>query len=67
MEAVPGPYECSVPLAKGQTVLQGACEKNKTKNFSWTSKGKGYTDEKYLASMTNLPATSYRFSAQFLE
>lgn len=46
VEAVPGPYECSVPLAKGQTVLQGACEKNKTKNFSWTSKGKGYTNEK---------------------
>lgn len=63
VEAVPGPYECSVPLAEEQTVLQGACEKNKTKNSPWTFKRNSYINENYLASMTNPPATSFRLPA----
>lgn len=67
VEDVSGPYECSVPLGKEQTMLQGACKKNKTKNSPWIFKWNSYINENYLASITNPPATSYRLPTQFLE
>lgn len=65
VEDVSGPYECSVPLGKEQTMLQGACKKNKTKNSPWIFKWNSYINENYLASITNPPSTSYRLPHNF--